>query len=55
MLALHPDHVEGWVNLGLAYVQTDSLEAARQAWRSALRVDPNNVPAASYLDRLEAP
>lgn len=41
--------VNVWVNLGVAYMQMGQRLAARQAWESALHLDPNHQQARRYL------
>lgn len=54
MLDADPDYVEGWLNLGITYAQLDSQAAARNAWETALRLEPDNEAARENIERLEA-
>lgn len=47
-----PTLVDIWLNLGVVEVLRGNTQAAREAWQSALRHDPNNRQAISYLSRL---
>jgi cytochrome c-type biogenesis protein CcmH/NrfG len=38
----NPDHVEGWIQLGNAYFDTDQYEKAIAAYRKSLAIDPKN-------------
>ncbi len=53
LLQSHPDHVDGWLNLGIIYARTGKQEDARDAWRIALQLDPENQAAHAYLARLD--
>lgn len=48
-----PDFVEGWLNLGIVYAKSGQEAQAREAWRHALRHDPDNEQAKAYLARLD--
>lgn len=55
---LAPDHADAWNNLGLAFLSTNELDAAEQAFTSALAVPTYRTPevaainlAQLYLDR----
>lgn len=48
---LHADSSlsEVWLSLGLAYVQTNQLSEAREAWRQALAIHPGDPRAQAFL------
>lgn len=48
-----PEMVEVWVNLGILHALSGEKERARQAWENALRYEPDNEQARTYLARLE--
>ena len=48
-----PPRAEYWYHLGLALIELDRPEEARQALAEALKITPNFVPATESLDRLD--
>lgn len=52
ILERDPTLVDIWLNLGVVEAISGHSEAAREAWRNALRHDPNNRQARAYLARL---
>ena len=52
ILERDPTLVDVWLNLGTVEAILGHTEAAREAWRNALRHDPNNAQARAYLARL---
>lgn len=49
LLGQYPSLGEVWVNLGIIYALSGRLEEARQAWRSALRFQPDHAQARAWL------
>jgi len=47
-----PGHAEVWIRLGNIYEQLGRKEAARAAYASALKLNPDNGPAAEALGKL---
>lgn len=43
-----------WLNLGTIHAQSGDTDAARRAWRQALRFDPDHATARAYLAQLPA-
>jgi tetratricopeptide (TPR) repeat protein len=41
-----------WLNLGVVYAQTGKRQEAIEAWRQALRIDPDHPRAKSYLSQI---
>ena len=54
-LAENPKHVNSHNALGKAYHNKGDVEAARRCWRTALRIDPDNVTAIQNLDAARGP
>ena len=52
ILQKDPTFTGVWVNLGIVYAISGQKEQARQAWQQALRIEPDNTVAKSYLSRL---
>ncbi|MAJ60599.1 MAG: hypothetical protein CBC48_11575 [bacterium TMED88] len=48
-----PPRAEYWYHLGLALIELDRTDEARQALAEALKITPNFTPATQSLDRLE--
>ena len=48
-----PPRAEYWYHLGLALIELDRPDEARQALAEALKITPNFVPATESLDRLD--
>jgi superkiller protein 3 len=48
----YPTYAVAWWNLGLLYRETEQIASARQAFESALMLDPNNVKIQSALRSL---
>ena len=48
-----PPRAEYWYHLGLALIELDRPDEARQALAEALRITPNFLPATQSLDRLD--
>ncbi|WP_161541464.1 tetratricopeptide repeat protein [Rhodothermus marinus] len=44
---------EGWFNLGVVYAMLGDSEAAREAWRRTLQLNPEHEAARAYLSRLQ--
>jgi tetratricopeptide (TPR) repeat protein len=53
-ISLEPKLVGARLNLGSAYSRLGQIDKARQAYRGALRVQPDSTPARLSLARLEA-
>ena len=51
-LRLRPDYVEAHNLLGVFLARMGNLEAAREEWNTALRIDPSFQPARNNLDLL---
>jgi len=49
LLWQNPSLVEVWVSLGVVYAQTGRVEEAQQAWRNALRYQPDHPQARAWL------
>lgn len=47
-------HANIWVNLGVVYAMTDRRQKALDAWKQALRHDPDHRAASAYISRLSA-
>ncbi len=45
----HPDYSGIWVNMGIAYYHLKQPDSARDAFNSALRIDPGLAAAHNYL------
>ena len=41
-----------WLNLGVAYAQSNRYEEARRAWKQVLKLAPEHPEALAYLDQL---
>ena len=54
ILQIQPAFVGAWLNLGSVYAMLNETEAARQAWQTALRYEPNHPIATAYLAKLAA-
>jgi Tfp pilus assembly protein PilF len=54
-LQLDASYVSAWVNKGICLARKGRPEAARQAWETALRLDPDQLQAKAYLAGLTAP
>ena len=54
-LQLDASYVGAWVNKGICLARMGRPEAARQAWETALRLDPDQLQAKAYLAGLTAP
>lgn len=54
-LQLDTSYVGAWVNKGICLARMGRPEAARQAWETALRLDPDQPQASAYLAGLTAP
>ena len=52
ILQKDPSFTGVWVNLGIVYAISGQKEYARRAWQEALRIEPENTVAQSYLSRL---
>jgi len=52
ILQKDPSFTGVWVNLGIVYAISGQKEYARRAWQEALRIEPENSVAKSYLSRL---
>ena len=44
--------VSVWLNLGVVYALSGEVEAARNAWKNALKYEPDNPMAQAYLKKL---
>jgi tetratricopeptide (TPR) repeat protein len=55
VLARFPEDESAWVGQGLAYLNVQNKPAAAQAFRKALKLDPQNLEAKNYLAQAEAP
>lgn len=44
-----------WLNLGVVYAASGRIDAAREAWETALRYAPKHVGARALLFQLEQP
>ncbi|ARA92256.1 hypothetical protein AWN76_003075 [Rhodothermaceae bacterium RA] len=53
ILARDSTYVDGWINLGILYARSGREEAARRAWKQALRYAPDHPAAQAYLARLD--
>lgn len=51
-VTIDPDSAVNWVNLGVALRRTQDPTGARQAYRKALAIDPDNAPAQENLELL---
>lgn len=47
-----PDHLEGWYNLGLVYVQQNNLPAARECFQAVLRLKSGHANSHYYLGKI---
>lgn len=45
----HPESRDAWIYLGNAYLAKDSLEQAKEAFKKALEIRPNFIPALMFL------
>jgi tetratricopeptide (TPR) repeat protein len=54
-LQLDASFVGAWVNKGICLARMGKPEAARQAWETALRLDPDQPQVRAYLAGLTAP
>lgn len=54
VLALRPHSFEAWMQLGLAHARGGRVAPAREAWRTALELDPNHPGLLRNLALLEA-
>ena len=50
---LEPGYAEAWTNLGLVYLDQGRSDKAADAWRGALKADPDFTAARLNLERLE--
>ena len=54
-LAENPKHVNSHNALGKVYHKKGDIDAARRCWRTALRIDPDNMTAMQSLDASREP
>jgi Flp pilus assembly protein TadD len=52
VLDINPRAVKAYVNMGRAYYLTGEKERAFNAWRAALRINPNDPEARACLSQL---
>lgn len=52
MLRQDSTFTDGWLNLGVMYAMTGDRDAARMAWKTVLRHNPEDAQARQYLEQL---
>ena len=53
MTRLRPDYKDGYINLGLTYIEWEKYDEARQPLEKALALKPNDARALYYLALVE--
>lgn len=52
ILMNNPFSIDIWLNLGVVYALSEDVEQAEAAWRSVLRISPDNLRAITYLKKI---